>query len=798
MALNMLGLGFAFSAVDKGLGKILKGTNDGFFKLGQTFETAAELAGHFTSRGMNLTTEFEATVTQMNTAAKRFGAQTHLVGKTVDEMAKSNKSFAQEATSLGLALNMGSAQAGEAIVAFSQFDKTLKDVTGIQSASQLAKFSAVFNISSQEMANNVEALNGLFKSNPQAQKEFIGAVFKSGQAMDDVTGSFQLMPAVLEEIRRAQAIGMKDTDQFGKQIFALAAHMRTSLGLSAKEARDFSVGLGQSLLGAQEALQGLAAGTESDLDEFTKGLAINTGDVREAFKMMQSGPAGFVNGLVSMAKAAEKSGKSTDQAFSFLAAHLRGSLGEMAKTVIQAMKDKGPDAVKTMVDTMQGATVDLGHLSDKLHTTGRTLAESFQLMEGSFQAQLRRRSVEKAGNFVDRMGKNFRDATKQIDHLRREIPLLDSVLTTLTDVSVMGPVALLPKEFQGTAVAVGNVVSMLGPAVAQLGQFTNLAKALVNPVNLVVAALGAVYILYEKNKRDVTATTREVTGYVTQALNFIQDLIHGNVVNAEKIEKSGAGRVFSDIWKILKGTWENTKPQFLAIGKEVGRYFSDIFNGFMSKFTGEGAPDSEAARYGAAFGNFVQRSLEKGIDILEKILPPLINRLLKVAVRLWDNFSKEHPWESRLVAGYFGGKLAGEVGEGFGLPKFITAPLGALTGAGTSAALFEGAGSELDAARARDAQRFRESGGGRQLVRSGGAESTAALNPSQGDALMSMAEDASTQTELLQSLPERTAEAIARKLPAGTALSRGSGRKPRGGATYDAGTLVAGTAGASE
>ncbi len=677
--MNLLGLGFAFSAVDKGLGKILTGSSEGFTQLGRSFETAAALAEHFTSSGMRLTTEYESNITQMDTASRRLGSRIALVGDSVDKMSKHNAAFAQKATSMGLSLNMSAGEASEAVAAFEALDKSIQKVSGIRNAQQLAKLSAVTGVSSKDMRDELTALNTLFGKDTKSQQAFIGAMMESGKQMNDVTGSFHMGTIVMDQMRRAQQLGMTNVADFGNQVFATAAILRKYVG-SADEARQLSLQLGESFINSKEQMRALFTGAANEMPQFVKEFAISTGDIQKAMADMDKGPAAMIKSLAELAQKGSKDPQKVAEAFTFFAGRMEQVLGPKLTAVLtKTMKEEGPEAIQVLINKMNDAKVNLGEFGDKMYTTGRTLDESFKLMEQGFLTRFRQIGVGSGRELLKNVRQSFSKWGDEMAAIAKDPGNpMSAIISTLSKMQVLGPIALVPEDFQGAAMVLGNLGSSLGPMISQFNNLKELAFGLINPFNLLAVSIGAIYGIF-KHKLMKGLDLREAKiQTVKQVSDFIKDIIRALTGFGKESTSLGGmlKKEFMEIPDILKGIWDDisNSPEFAEGVKVFTNLMTKILNGLEQFWTTTLAPrlkelfegftsglfgggdqasiNTTFGRIGLWVGGALKSAAEKAMELLDKALPVMLEEGVNTVFRAIQKLYADHP---ALVTAYLVG-----------------------------------------------------------------------------------------------------------------------------------------------
>lgn len=532
--------------------------------------------GGLGSEGMNLTTSLEAMGVANEKSAKQTAVNLGLTGKEM-------KKVSAQASSMAISLNIGAEQATQSIVAFNR-QAELMGAVGIKSASDLAKLSEVTGLNAKAFGEQLQQM----KSLGLASEDINGVVasFTSmGQATRDVGGALSSLPEMLKNIQTKSALMGRELDPkqlaaFARQTASLAAGLG-KFGLSADEARSISMGLADAQVGAQKEFANLFAGVGEGLPSFMKELAIFGGDFDSAMDLMSQGPAGLVEGLDQVVKNAEKSGADMDQVMNFLRARLEKA-GIANADVLVNFLAKGSEEAKGQMKITEKATESVAKLGKEGFSTGRTLAESFDLAKESAIAHFRA-SGKASKTFL----KDFTDSAskfnKILDETSKDGGPLGQFVDKLRDVHRLGAAGLLPKEMQGAGILLGEIVRQLGPMLGLIGGAILFFPGLTAVLGPVVSILGLFAINLFKAKlagedwSTAFQTAFNETGKtLRKGIDFMVMAFH-KLVEVAPAVLSTIGNALVDIFNSID--WSKVGTTLLEGGKKALGF---LLEGFLS------------------------------------------------------------------------------------------------------------------------------------------------------------------------------------------------------------------------
>ena len=602
--------------------------------------------GKIGSEGMNLTTGLEATMVGLSKSAKHSAANLGLTGAEL-------KKVSSQAAGMAHGLNIGADSATQAIVGMKTATKELGAV-GIKSASDLALLNETFGVNSQQFSKQLKMLKKLGLSNDDIQG-VTSSFFMMGKATQDVGGALNSLPEMMEKIQAKAALMGKHMDpkqlaEFAKQTAGLGAALGT-FGVDADKARSISMGLAGSQVDAAKAFQGLFQGIGNEIPDMMKELNVMGFSQEKAFEMMQQGPAGMVEAFHTMVQAGKRGGADMDKLQAFMGARMEKA-GIANADVLVNFLAKGDDAAFAMMKTAQKTTINLGKMAKAGHSTGRTLAESFELAKDSAIAHFRA-GGKASGNFLRDFTKSASAFNKILDETSKKGGPLGNFVDKLREVHKLGAAGLLPKEMQGAGILLGEIVNQLGPLLGVIGGAILFFPGLTAVLGPVVAIMGLFAINLFKAKlageswskafktafAETVATLKKGVKFAEKAFDQIVD---GVLKMTDSLQKKAAEfdwagfftRLFAKIGKGLKavagmiGDVAKTIMGALFGGLEEGaakgrggKIASNLTSIFKSIFGGlvSAVKDIDWAGILKALGTGLTNLLAKSNELLKKI-----------------------------------------------------------------------------------------------------------------------------------------------------------------------------------
>ena len=435
--------------------------------------------GNIGTAGRNLTTGFEAQAQELAVSARKTGANMGMTGAALGK-------FTKQAAGMAFALQIDAGEAGQAIKNFEWAAEQLAAV-GIKSATDLAKVSTTTGVSAAELAVSVRRMSQEFKFSDESINKLYGSFTAMGQEMFDVGGSVKKIPEVLDLLRKAALASGQELDEMQLLDFATqtagAARAFFEFTQDGEQAHAMALQLGQTIVGARKDFRNLFAGVGNDLPGFLTSIGIMSGDINEAFDLMQQGPSGFMKVMSGMVGSAKKSGRFTQDFIGTLAARLEEAVGEDQANQLMTFFRTADASTLEAMSSVEMATTSLGKLGKAGWSSSRTLQESFDMAKDSMIAQFR--SIGKSRvQFVKDSAKEFSAFAKSAKKLAAEGGPIGLVITKLSDLHSLGAVGMLPRNLRSIATVFGEVLNEALPLLTMLGAMGFRMKTLLNPLAL--------------------------------------------------------------------------------------------------------------------------------------------------------------------------------------------------------------------------------------------------------------------------------------------------------------------------
>jgi hypothetical protein len=371
------------------------------------------------------------------------------------------------------ALNIGPDEGAKAVRAWTEQTTEMRAL-GFKNAAEVAKFADVYGTTADQLYNATFQLREEFNLTDEQISSFVGTTFSLGEVTQDVAGAMEGMPEMLKRMRnQASRMGIAldgaKLADFAAQTNALAVGL-FKVGGSADEARSGANEIAEAMLGAQRGFAGMFAGVEQELPEFIKELSIIGGDVNAAFKMMEQGPSGFVQGMALMVAEAKAKGTLTKDSLTFLGQRIGQVLGpEAAEQLVGFFREADVNTIRTMANT-QNAVAELGKAANENFSTGRTLAENYERLLETLGDTFRKVGKKDVGEWWTNIRSGVNDAKKKIAELGADKGPLGDITRQLAVAQHIGPQAFLPKSLQRGATVMGFFAKKLQPVAGMLSE----------------------------------------------------------------------------------------------------------------------------------------------------------------------------------------------------------------------------------------------------------------------------------------------------------------------------------------
>lgn len=433
----------------------------GAFDPSALMETAGQL-GEVT----NLTSNLEAEAVSTGKSAREMGAQ---MGYTGDQLDK----FTKKATSMAMALNVGPDEAAKALRAWDEATSEMRAL-GISNVEDLVKFTSAFGVEADQLRNSTLMMRKEFGLTDEQINNVIGSTIEMGRATGDVPAALNEMSQHMERMREnARGMGVeldaKKLANFAAQTNALASGL-FQMGQDSDTARSAAAELSDALVNAEKDFHNMFAGTQQEMPEFIKQLAITTGDAESAFKLMEAGPAGFVKGMAQMVATAKDQGTLTSKNLDFVGARMEQVLGaEAAARLVGFMRTADANTIRVM-GNIENATANLGAMAKEAFRTGRTSQEAFERMMMSVGDLFRRAGKKEVREWASNVREGVKMARTKIGELAADKGPLGEFTRKLAAAEHIGAQAFLPPSLQQGSIVLGQFSKQLGPVIEGMKQ----------------------------------------------------------------------------------------------------------------------------------------------------------------------------------------------------------------------------------------------------------------------------------------------------------------------------------------
>jgi hypothetical protein len=479
-----------------------------------------------------------------------------------------------------------------------------------------------------------------------------------GQETGDVTSAMNGLPALMKNMRdQASLMGVEmDSGKlanFAAQTNALASGFM-AISSTSDDAREKSIELATALVKSERQFEGMFSGTQSDLDEFTKELAISTGDVGKAFELMRSGPAGFVQGMIDMVAEAKKNGTLTGEQLDFVGLRLEKVLGDEASAnLINVFRNADDAMLKAMTSTQQ-ATNNLGTMAKEAFRTGRTMQDVFERASDSMFTRFRKLGKPAARKWLKDTQKAMKTFGDKVQDLGKDKGPLGQFVTKMSEASSIGAQALVPEALRPTTMVMGEMLEKFGPTLEALKgmgiNFTSLS-GIITTASTGLAVFAADMALNKKEGEswgDAAARTitkfkgsfvdgiKTVGSWLDQAATWFADFDLSKVFEMGSGEDATTefGKAMASVRADL-GEWA-TVEKWKEIAGKFGKGFASIWTSIT---------ENEDVRAGFdKLGTWIKDFL---IDMVESIpwgtiLTKIAEGIGSAAGAVWEEFTWEN------------------------------------------------------------------------------------------------------------------------------------------------------------
>jgi phage-related protein len=560
---NMLGLGFVFSAMDKGVRSFLRGTSNDFDQMNGAMKGAEKAAGEPGKKGLS------GAMSRMGEGLKMMG-----LGGAVDGLR-------------GLAEKTGDVadSAHGAFKSFESFLAELKFTTGIQGADklrgkimsvagataastdELAQASKILleqGVSVDDVAKGMDRVGNLVgvlgMDAEQVARSMAGWQKQVGGSLSDfeavtnqafllqkemkIVGFGKEFPAIVEktlELTNSMKLTQSQAKQLNSGMMKLTAGF-SKAGLAPDQAKTAMMEFTDSMMRGRNEFENVRAGISQDLGSLTD-LSLVTGNVQKAFNAIKAGdPSSAFTSLGDAIQSVQSQGGDTGILFqnlkkifgenSQVLSMLFSRYGEVSKGIGQAtsaLADQGAASVK-------GAKA----IGDLTKATKSTL---------SFQEKLYEQNKENLGILMKMATSKFaikifsamtKGLKKMMDMFERGWNVIEPVMTNIFEtfepiiaavfnfvgilsggIGVVLAVAGALTIFSG---ALGFATSVFGPLLAGIASFAaGLVTFVLSPIGLVIGAVAGLIALGYAAADETGQVANKITGTWDKAVGFLSD-----------------------------------------------------------------------------------------------------------------------------------------------------------------------------------------------------------------------------------------------------------------------------------
>jgi hypothetical protein len=540
--------------------------------------------------GINLTSSLEGQAVSAGKSAREMGAQFGYTGKDLDK-------FTSKATAMSISMNVGADAAAKALRGWDEAKKDLQAV-GFTSAQGLVKFTESFGVSADTLRNTTMQMRREFGLTDDEIANIVGSTAKMGQVTGDVPAAMNELPEVMKRMReQASLMGVElegaKLAGFAAQTNALASGFM-QMGQNSDDARAQATQFASALVQSENQFAGMFAGVQNELPEFVKELAITTGDANKAFELMESGPAGFVQGMTDMVAAAKKNGTLTDDQMNFVRLRMEKVLGaDAAATMTNFFRSADANTLKVMQSTAE-ATNNLEKMGKEAFRTGRTMQDELEFATERMFDKFRALGKPAARKWLKDTQKAMSQFGDQIKTLGKDKGPVGAFATKMAEAANIGAQALVPDALRPTTMVMGQMLDKFGPTLESLKglgvNFTSVS-GIISGATTTLGLFAADMAMNKKENEswgDAAAKTvrkfgasfaetfKSVGNWLTQAVDWIL------AVDFDKLFEFGEGEPTSEFDKAIAhvkeilGEWSNPDKWADLAGK-IGKGFSKIW-----------------------------------------------------------------------------------------------------------------------------------------------------------------------------------------------------------------------------
>jgi hypothetical protein len=614
-----MGLGFSFAGKDDGLSKTVDKAGDSVNKLFGAMGKVGEAASKFgavAKQGRQLTSAFEGTLL----ANKAAGTA---IAFNMGVWDKAGQSAVKTGQNISLGIGIGMDEATTAAIEFGRVSEQMKAI-GINSAEDLAKSMHVMGMSATDLRVMLTTMGSMGIKSKESIQELSGAFMAAGKSAGDVRGSLAQMGQTLKTLdevavrKTGKSLTPEALAKLGKEVAVVSAGF-AKLGYGAAESQETASAMFAKLTEDQKAFQNMFSGTADDVPKLAEELAISSGDINTAFKLMQSGPQGFVEGMADMVATAKKNGGDVDKLMTFVGARMEQSLGADMTTKLMKFMKNADGSVRTTMKSVADATEKVGD-AQKAYIDPRGLDEKLKIAQDIFETRLREIS-NKSNEFLNASRRAYSGLGDEIVKLGSDKGPVGDLTRTLADLDHKGLAGLLPKRLQGMGTALGGFGEKIGSTLQGLVSPFGAVKSAISlfAVAMTDAFVNGPKTITEKNELDKMVTRQatffdrvsmaaakvgeDFVGYIEAlpdkiaiAFDDISKAVNGWFGAKGKQGQSAWTARIKDWWERLSRAWSKVTvsiwPEFK---KSINTFWKGLMGAFDFSSADKGADGESAA-----------------------------------------------------------------------------------------------------------------------------------------------------------------------------------------------------------
>jgi hypothetical protein len=609
MAMNMMGLGFAFGAKDKGLGKMVDKTTKGVGAIAGLVTNVGKQAGRFSLGAMfNIPTQAIGTMQSIaadtrvtTTMLEAFGVQASKSSRmatvglnlTSVESKKARKEIASTAFSMNV--DVGSVATSWKALQQNQVEAT---EVGFKSFKQYQKFLSMTGTDASEFASAMGFMSKTMGMTNEETEDLIQTTLVLGKKFD--MGA-EAVPAMIKNMRSMRETGAALFKEWGKERTAKFLHSTTMVsgafmkaGHSAAEAESLSQGLLGSLMKGEKQFHSLYTGLETDLGDFGQMLSENFLGPQEAFELLQKSPTEFiakmhkavgevdkiaeaqVKAQYGISDASELSGKQLEKYNADVLANQSQATKRFSQQMTQALGPETTDLImsgfgatsKTIeklegnLDKLAGKKGAIGKVTKEFRD-GRTAAERFAIAQDRMVTRMKKlKGTMSDTTFLKDYRQSSNSVLGEMQTMAAKGGPVGKAMTTLIDFSNFGIGGVLAR-LHPMGLGLTTVIQKFAPFLQMLPAIAIGLKAVFSPMTMLVAAIGGIYLALKYPKEAAKAFkkfTETIKKHLPKVIGIAKEMVVG-------IAKAVAG-VFTFIWDHID--WGLVKTKLVWVAGKIG------------------------------------------------------------------------------------------------------------------------------------------------------------------------------------------------------------------------------------